>query len=86
MKNAFINLAIPFIQLTEPAPAPKVKLHNNLTVTLWDRWDINLSRDSTLRNLFETLKNKYQVSIIFIHNSYNQRMSSLRVLQSTCLL
>lgn len=44
MKNAFINLATPYIQLTEPATAPKTKLHEDLIVNLWDRWDHVLNR------------------------------------------
>ena len=40
MKNAFLNLAVPIIQLTEPADAPKIKLHDKMEVNLWDRWDI----------------------------------------------
>lgn len=53
MKNAFINLAIPYIQLTEPginlifidlASAPKTVLHQDLIINLWDRWDHTLPR------------------------------------------
>jgi hypothetical protein len=29
LKNVFLNLAIPLIQLTEPGPVPKIKLHEN---------------------------------------------------------
>jgi hypothetical protein len=27
MKNAFINLAVPYVQLTEPGAAPQIKLN-----------------------------------------------------------
>lgn len=36
IKNAFLNLAVGMLQLTEPGPPNKVKLHEDLTVTLWD--------------------------------------------------
>lgn len=39
-KNAFVNLAIPYCQLTEPGPVPKVTLRPGLQVTIWDRWDV----------------------------------------------
>lgn len=37
MKNGFLNLAVPMLQLTEPGAAAKIKLHETLSVTLWDR-------------------------------------------------
>lgn len=40
MKNAFLNIAIPILSLTEPGPPQKIKLSEKVTVTLWDRWDI----------------------------------------------
>lgn len=40
MKNAFLNLAVPILQLTEPGAAQKTKLHEELSVTLWDQWEI----------------------------------------------
>lgn len=43
MKNAFLNLAVPFLQLTEPGPAPKFKLREGLEVNIWDRWELKLS-------------------------------------------
>ena len=55
MKNAFINIAVPYIQLTEPGPAPKVKLTEELTVTLWDRWEVAFPKDGTLKQLFSLL-------------------------------
>ncbi len=40
MKNAFLNLAVPLLQLSEPGPVPKLKVHENLVVTIWDRWEV----------------------------------------------
>jgi hypothetical protein len=31
-KNAFLNLAVPILSLSEPGPAPKITLHKELTV------------------------------------------------------
>jgi len=49
MKNAFLNLAVPILQLTEPGDAPKLKLHEELTVNLWDTWEVKLGKDITLK-------------------------------------
>lgn len=48
MKNAFLNLAVPILQLGEPGAAPKVQLHKDLVVTLWDRWDVKLGNKITI--------------------------------------
>lgn len=36
MKNAFLNLAVPLLQLTEPGPMPVFKIHEKLSVNLWN--------------------------------------------------
>jgi len=55
MKNAFLNLAVPIMALSEPGSAPKIKLTEKLEVNLWDRWEAKLKKDSTLDDLFRTL-------------------------------
>lgn len=59
MKNAFINLAINFIQLTEPGAALKVSLTPNLSVTLWDRWKVNCSYNIIMEDFLAMLQSKY---------------------------
>ena len=61
IKNAFLNLAVPSLQLSEPGPAPKIKLTENLTVTLWDKWEVNLGKDITIEKLFKYLENTYKL-------------------------
>lgn len=60
MKNAFINLAIPYIQLTEPGGVPLIKLNSDVTVNLWDRWDVK-GGSMKLKELFILLEEKYKV-------------------------
>lgn len=52
MKNGFINLAVPMVQLTEPMKAESIKLNEEVNVTLWDRWDVKLGKEITLQILF----------------------------------
>lgn len=59
MKNAFLNLAVPSLQLSEPGPPPVIKLTEKLSVNLWDRWEVKGNKDTTLKGLFEELKTKY---------------------------
>ena len=61
MKNAFLSLAVPILALSEPGTAPITKLSDNLTVNIWDRWEVKLPRDATLKNLFEELERTYEL-------------------------
>lgn len=44
MKNAFLNLALPLLQLIEPGPAPKFKIREGLEVTIWDSWIVKIKK------------------------------------------
>ena len=61
MKNAFMSLAVPILQLSEPGAPIKTKLTDKLEVTVWDRWEINISRNETLKHLFEAIEKKYEL-------------------------
>lgn len=56
MRNAFINLAVPILQLGEPGEVEKIKVHENLTTNLWERWSVSSKRSETLRNLISTIE------------------------------
>ncbi|CAD8207678.1 unnamed protein product [Paramecium octaurelia] len=77
MKNGFINLAVPMVQLTEPMKAETIKLNEEVNVTLWDRWDVKLGKEITLQILFQHLKQTYhleptnvfkQSSVVYMHD------------------
>ncbi|CAD8160802.1 unnamed protein product [Paramecium pentaurelia] len=61
MKNAFVNLAIPFVKLTEPGLVPKKKINEKITVTLWDIWTHEITKSTTFIQLFEILKQQYDL-------------------------
>lgn len=56
-----MNLAVPVLNLSEPGPVPQVKLHEDLKVTLWDRWEVKLGKDITLKQLFDHLESTYKI-------------------------
>jgi len=65
LKNGFINLAIPFITLSEPTPPAKTKAlikGKEWNWTPWDSLDVNLG-DITLEELMEHFKTKYNLEI-----------------------
>ncbi len=63
MRNAFINLAVPLLQLGEPGEVEKIKVHDNLETTLWERWEVSTKKESTLRDLISQIESKYGVSV-----------------------
>lgn len=61
-RNYYLNLALPLVQASEPGAVLKTKLHEDLEVDLWSRWDI-YKKDITLGQLFEHIKNTYKLEI-----------------------
>lgn len=56
-RNAFVNLAVPYVQITEPGPPPKFAI-GNTSFTVWDAWRI---KASNIKEIFAELKEKYEV-------------------------
>jgi hypothetical protein len=47
-RNIFLNLAVPFMQASEPGDVMKEKLIEGLETSLWDRWDVKLGKEVSL--------------------------------------
>lgn len=47
-RNIFLNLAVPFLQASEPGDVLKEKLVEGIETSLWDRWDIKKGKEITL--------------------------------------
>lgn len=52
MKNSFLNLAVPSLQMSEPGSVQKIKLNEKIEVNLWDRWDICCKQNTTFGDVF----------------------------------
>lgn len=59
MKNSFLNLAVPSLQMSEPGAVQKIKLTDKVEVNLWDRWEISCKDSTTFGEVFNELKQKY---------------------------
>lgn len=59
MKNAYLNLAVPSLQMSEPGEVKKIKITEKLTVSLWDRWEIECNDQVTFGDVYKTLNEKY---------------------------
>lgn len=58
-RNIFLNLAVPFLQASEPADVLKTKLAENLEVTLWDRWEIKKGKNTKLLDVINHINHTY---------------------------
>jgi hypothetical protein len=78
-RNYYLNLALPFVQASEPGVVKKTKIHEKLEVDLWTRWDIE-NKDITLRQLMQWVRDKFELNVrdimngneaIFMHSIMN---------------
>lgn len=61
-RNVFLNLAIPIMQASEPGDVAKAKLTEDISVTLWDRWDVNKgtsNKDVTLKQIIKQVEDEH---------------------------
>lgn len=61
-RNYYFNLALPFVQASEPGVVTKTKIHEDLEVNLWSRWDI-YDKNITLQGLFDYIKTNYKLYV-----------------------
>ncbi|XP_025078407.1 ubiquitin-like modifier-activating enzyme 6 [Pomacea canaliculata] len=58
-RNAFLNLALPLLLLSEPGPCHRAVLREGLTVSMWDKWVIHGKKDTTLQQFLDSCKEQY---------------------------
>lgn len=65
MKNTFVNLAVPMIQAGEPGEIEKIKIHEELSTNIWERWTVEAVdlQKITLGEVVKILEDKFKVSV-----------------------
>jgi len=59
-RNIFLNLAVPFLQASEPADVMKEQLVEGLEVSLWDRWEMTGNTDTTIADVITHFEDTYK--------------------------
>ena len=59
-RNIFLNLAVPFMQASEPGDAIKNKLLEGLEVSNWDRWEVKNASGMSLANFIAHMEQTYE--------------------------
>merc|ERR1712166_773104 len=60
MKNAFLNLALPFVSLAEPYRAERSTVcSGQVSFTMWDTWEVDLGPAITLTQLADHFRQNY---------------------------
>ena len=72
LKNAFMNLALPSLVFSEPAPPVRTRISEELGFTLWDRWEVKGSSAMKLKEFLAAIR----VSV-YVYLSKNSRTATL---------
>lgn len=59
-KSIYLNLAVPFMTVSEPGEVAKIKLIEGLEVTLWDKWEVKDAKSMTLQGLMDHIEETYK--------------------------
>ncbi|KAG2386072.1 hypothetical protein C9374_003221 [Naegleria lovaniensis] len=65
-KNAFVNIALPFITLTEPTAPQTVPYMNEKTFSIWDHIVVDEKRDVTVEELIEIYRTRFGLEVAMI--------------------
>ena len=70
-KNAFLNLALPSVVFSEPAPPIRTVINEQHSFTLWDQWEVKGHKNMKLQEFLKT---------------FNVRTKSLEIKVYSCLV
>jgi hypothetical protein len=74
LKNAFLNLGLPLVQLAEPSPPTVHRVAPGLSFTDWDAWALGGGPDLTLERLLTLLERKAHLTVASVFVAKSQEV------------
>ncbi|PIK61135.1 putative ubiquitin-like modifier-activating enzyme 6-like [Apostichopus japonicus] len=65
-RNAFLNLALPTVMVSEPAPANKIRIKDEMYFTDWDRWEVHGPAGYKMQDFVQYFKDKYKLTVSLV--------------------
>ena len=60
-RNAFLNLAVPSLMMSEVAKPIEQQIRDDLIVNDWSRWEIAIKESTTLGQIVKALEKKFRL-------------------------
>lgn len=61
-RNCFLNLAVPSFMCSEAGAPEKFKIKQGLSTNVWDRWEIEVTKQTKMATVLDQLQTNYKLA------------------------